>query len=161
MEKAFNIIASFASIISLILTIIIVLKLRNILGMRKYYEKLLKASTVENKFYKVGLNMSIDVYATPAEIISDLRDTLKGYKNIVDEMDKYFEENCRKELWEERKLGLNNHTRRVELLISQLEIDILELELQNTKNPLPHTLNIIKDKQEKLLELASKTSYID
>lgn len=161
MEKAFSNIASFASIISLLLTIKIFFKLRNILGMRKYYEKLLKAGTIENNFYKVGLNMSIDVYATPAEIISKLRDTLKGYKNIVDKMDKYMDENCKKELWDERKLGLNNHTQRVELLISQLEINVLELELLNTQNPLPHNLNIIKDKQEKLLALARKTSYID
>ena len=154
----FNSFASLCSVVGLFLTIFILIKVLSSLNSKKFLEKAKLANTIEHKYKESGLAMKIDVNATSIEVIASLRETLAYYQSIANKMDKTIDS---KILWEERVLGLNNHSRRLSLLILQLEIQILELEYLTRTFPLPRDFALIEKKREEFIELAKTSTHID
>ena len=157
----FSDIARTATVINLILTAILFYKLRVSYKNIDYHKNLLKAGTTDNSYYHAGLNMGVDVNATPLEILNNIKVEFDHYKKIAKAMDKYISGHDNTALWEFRVIGLNNWSRKMDLHINQLEIAILELEFLNKKVPLPADLHKIEVKRQELIDKVKNTSYID
>lgn len=154
-------ISTIISALNFILTAIILYKLYSFSNNSNYQQELLKAGTTDNSYYHAGLNMGVNVNATPTEILDDINTEFDHYKKIAKAMDKYISEHDKTALWEFRVIGLNNLSRKIDLHINQLEIAILELEYINKRVPLPADLHKIEVKRQELIDKVKNTSYID
>ena len=88
----FNIIASIASIASLILTVIIFYKISQFKNSKKFLADLKQANTVDHLYKNTRLAMHVDIDASIETNLAKIADTVNEISNITVEMNRFIKE---------------------------------------------------------------------
>ena len=157
----FNIIASIASIASLILTVIIFYKISQFKNSKKFLADLKQANTVDHLYKNTRLAMHVDIDASIETNLAKIADTVNEISSITVEMNRFIKEHDNTFMWESRVLGLSNRFKQLSLLIAHVDVQCLELKYLTSVVPDPTILDQLNEKRNHFIQLAQTTIHTD